>query len=42
VPLPRNKQGVIWSREGILNGGYDTLQATVKKWYLHTHGPIRE
>jgi hypothetical protein len=42
VPLPRNKQGIIWSREGILNGEYDKLQATVKKWYLHTHGPIVE
>ena len=42
VPLPSNKQGVIWSKEGILSGEYDKLQATAKKWYLHTHGPIGE
>ena len=40
VPLPRNEQGVIWSRQGILNGQYDKLQPAAKQWYLHTHGPI--
>jgi len=42
VPLPRNKQGVTWSKEGILSGEYDKLQPTAKQWYLHTHGPIEE
>ncbi len=42
VPLPRNKGGVIWSKEGILNGEYEKLQPTAKQWYLHTHGPIKE
>ncbi len=41
VPLPRNKQGVIWSKQGILNGEYDKLQPTAKQWYLHTHGAIK-
>ena len=40
VPLPRYEQGVIWSRQGILNGQYDKLQPAAKQWYLHTHGPI--
>lgn len=42
VPLPRNNKSVIWSKEGILSGEYDKLQPTVRQWYLHTHGPIRE
>jgi hypothetical protein len=42
VPLPRDKQGVIWSKEGILSGRYDKLQPTAKQWYLHTHGPIEK
>ena len=42
VPLPRNKKGILWSREGILNGEYDRLQPTAKQWYLHTHGAIKE
>jgi len=42
VPLPRNKDRVIWSQEGILSGEYDSLQSTAKQWYLHTHGPIEE
>ena len=41
VPLPTNKAGVIWSKEGILSGEYDKLQPTAKQWYLHTHGPIK-
>jgi len=40
VPLPTNKAGVIWSKEGILSGEYDKLQPTAKQWYLQTHGPI--
>jgi len=40
VPLPRNNEGVIWSREGILSGAYDHLQPALRQWYLHTHGPI--
>ena len=40
VPLPGNKAGVIWSKEGILSGEYDKLQPTAKQWYLQTHGPI--
>jgi len=42
APLPRNKKGVIWSKEGVLSGEYDKLQPTAKQWYLHTHGPIEE
>ena len=42
VPLPMNNNIVIWSKEGILSGEYDKLQPTVKRWYLHTHGPIKE
>jgi len=41
-PLPRNKDGIIWSKEGILNGEYDTLQPAAQQWYLRTHGPIEE
>ncbi|MFC1601397.1 DUF6055 domain-containing protein [Candidatus Sumerlaeota bacterium] len=40
APLPRDKDGVVWSKEGILSGKYDKLQETAKQWYLHTHGPI--
>jgi hypothetical protein len=42
VPLPRNKEGLIWSKEGILSGRYDQLQPAAEQWYLHTHGPIKE
>ena len=42
MPLPSNKQGVIWSKEGILSGEYDKLQPTAKQWYLQTHGPIED
>ena len=42
VPLPGNKQGVVWSREGILSGEYDKLQPMLRQWYLHTHGAVEK
>lgn len=42
VPLPGNKEAVVWSKEGILSGAYDKLQPTERQWYLHTQGPIKD